>query len=62
MAMALLAWPSRDEALAWYDCDDYLPYRAQRHAASDTTVVSVPRRPGTAIARSAAAGREAARR
>jgi uncharacterized protein (DUF1330 family) len=49
VAMALLAWPSRDEALAWYECDDYLPYRAQRHAASDTTVISVPRRPGALI-------------
>jgi uncharacterized protein (DUF1330 family) len=46
LAMGLFAWPSREEALAWYECDDYLPYRAQRHAASDTTVISIPRLPG----------------
>jgi len=62
LAMALLSWPSRDEALAWYECDDYLPYRTQRHAASDTTVISVPRLRGAVLPSAAAgAGTEAAR-
>jgi uncharacterized protein (DUF1330 family) len=61
LATALLAWPSRDEALAWYDCDDYLPYRAERHAASDTTVISVPRLRGVRPSAVADAATQSAR-
>ena len=40
-ATALMAWPSNEVRKAWYDGADYLPYKKQRMASSDSTVVGI---------------------
>lgn len=44
LAMALMTWPTSAKSFGWYESADYAAYRRQRHAASNSTVISVAAR------------------
>jgi uncharacterized protein (DUF1330 family) len=47
----LIEWPSRDAAMAFYDSDEYRPYRDSRIAGAHTELALVPGEDVTGAAR-----------